>query len=160
MSDVTDQYLLSWGSDRKKKTNTTPSEELSVDRTPSLDGQTDQFHTGLRSQNEQDFKSIRPKLVMKIFDEYSNILRCMSRYSIRFNGCTTRSGTSSCVIDLKPVVLTSLGNEMRGIRRRGILNLINQQHLGLCVLWGFPGNNAGGDFVNLYTVTNTRQERT
>ena len=28
-----------------------------------------------------------------IFDEYSNVLRCM--YSTRFNGCTVRSGTST-----------------------------------------------------------------
>jgi len=28
-----------------------------------------------------------------IFDEYSNVLRCM--YNTRFNGCTVRSGTST-----------------------------------------------------------------
>ena len=61
------------------------------------------FIAGARSLNEQDlrnnlkffkvpeasFDSIRTKLVMRIFDEYSNILRCM--YSIRFNGSTARS---------------------------------------------------------------------
>ncbi len=78
-----------------------------------LDGQTDQFHWGSTIAKwagfqivwndvkffkvpEVSFDSIRTKLTMKIFDEYSNMLRWL--YSIR-------------------------------IRRRGILNLINQYHL-------------------------------
>ena len=61
------------------------------------------FITGAGSLNEQDlrnnlkffkvpevsFESIRTKLVMEIFDEYSTVLRCM--YSTRCNGCTGRS---------------------------------------------------------------------
>ena len=65
------------------------------------------FITGVRSRNEQDLRknlklfqvpeasieSIRSKLDMRIFDESTNILKCM--YSTRFNGCTSRSGTST-----------------------------------------------------------------
>ena len=55
-----------------------------------------------RSLNEQDLRknqvpevsieSIGPKLVMRIFDEYVNILKYM--YSTRFNGGSTRVGSS------------------------------------------------------------------
>ena len=37
-------------------------------------------------------ESIRSKLAMRIFHEYTNILKCM--YSTRFNGCSAMSGTS------------------------------------------------------------------
>ncbi len=64
------------------------------------------FIAGSRSLNEQDLRknfkffrvpetsieSIGSKLVMKIFDEYVNILRCM--YSTRFNGDPSRTGSS------------------------------------------------------------------
>ena len=64
------------------------------------------FIGGSRSLNEQDLRknlkffqvpeasieAIGSKLVMKIFDEYANILRCM--YSTRFNGDPSRTGSS------------------------------------------------------------------
>ena len=64
------------------------------------------FIAGSRSLNEQDLRknlkffqvpeasieAIGSKLVMKIFDEYVNILRCM--YIIRFNGDPSRTGSS------------------------------------------------------------------
>ena len=63
--------------------------------------------TGSRSLNEQDLRknlkffqvpeasieSIGSKLGMRIFDEYTNILRCM--YSTRFNGGPSGSGSST-----------------------------------------------------------------
>ena len=65
------------------------------------------FIGGARSLNVQDLRknlkfyqvpeasieSIGSKLAMRIFDEYANILKCM--YSTRFNGGSTRAGTSS-----------------------------------------------------------------
>ena len=67
------------------------------------------FKAGARSLNEQDLRlhdnlhffkvpdagmeSIRSKLVLKIYDEYVNVLRRM--YSVRFNGSASRKGTSS-----------------------------------------------------------------
>jgi hypothetical protein len=64
------------------------------------------FITGSRSLNEQDLRKnlkffqvpevsievIGSKLVMRIFDEYLNILRCM--YNVRFNGDPSRTGSS------------------------------------------------------------------
>ena len=63
------------------------------------------FIAGVHSLNEQDLRkscfslvpeasieSIGSKLDMRIFDEYANILKYM--YSIRFNGVSTRVGTS------------------------------------------------------------------
>ena len=61
-------------------------------------GESEKFHIGTRSLNEQDLhenldyfkvpqtdiESRRSKLVFKIFDEYGNILKGM--YSTRFNG--------------------------------------------------------------------------
>ena len=38
-------------------------------------------------------ESTRSKLVLKIYDEYVNVLRRM--YSVRFNGSASRQGTSS-----------------------------------------------------------------
>jgi len=63
------------------------------------------FIVGARSLNEQDLhdnldyfkvpqagiKSIRSKLVFKIFDEYANILQDM--YGMRFNGCPSENDT-------------------------------------------------------------------
>jgi hypothetical protein len=65
------------------------------------------FITGPRSIDKQDFRhnmkffgvpeasisSLYSKLVMRTFDVYANILKCM--YSTRFNGGTTRSEASS-----------------------------------------------------------------
>ena len=64
------------------------------------------FIAGSRSLNEEDLRKnlkffqvpeasievIGSKLVMKIFDEYANILRCM--YNTRFNGDPSRTGSS------------------------------------------------------------------
>ncbi len=41
---------------------------------------------------ETSIESIGPKLVMRIFDEYANILNCMC--STRFNGDSTAVGSS------------------------------------------------------------------
>jgi hypothetical protein len=65
------------------------------------------FVAGARSLNDEEFKenleyfkvpstsidSIRTKLVMTIFDEYTNTLKGM--YSIRFNGRSDPGGTSA-----------------------------------------------------------------
>jgi len=77
------------------------------------------FITGARSVDKRDFSknmkffgvpeasisSIYSKLVMKTFDVYANILKCM--FSIRFNGGATRSEAYS---DAQPTscVVTSL----------------------------------------------------
>ena len=65
------------------------------------------FVAGVWSLNEEELKKnleyfkvpstrvepLRTKLVMKIFDEYANILKDM--YSIRFNGRSDHGGTST-----------------------------------------------------------------
>ena len=73
------------------------------------------FITGARSLNAQDlrnklkffkvseaifekFESIRTKLDMKIFDEYSNILRCM--YCVRLNSVGAQPGQA---LEQKPI---------------------------------------------------------
>jgi hypothetical protein len=89
------------------------------------------FIAGARSLNEQDlrnnltffkvpeasFESIRMKLAMRIFDEYSNFLRCMN--SIRFNGCTTRSGTSTEAQSTSSVATPPLVNILEAWRPGG-----------------------------------------
>ncbi len=78
---------------RVHKVNTTKNP-----RSPRMDSESKKFLVGARSLNEKDFQdnltyfnvpqtdidSIRPKLTLKIFDEYVNILKGM--YSTRFNG--------------------------------------------------------------------------
>ena len=68
---------------------------------------TDQFHdrvpfpqrtrpkkeSQVLSRSRTSIESIVSKLVMRIFDEYTNILRCM--YSTRFNGGPSGSGSST-----------------------------------------------------------------
>ena len=58
------------------------------------------FITGARSLNEEErpvsMEPIRPKLDMKIFDEYSIILKGL--YSIRCNGRSNHGGTSACPV--------------------------------------------------------------
>ena len=106
MSDVTDQYLT-------RSRSRTEDQYVSLKQTlgEALQYQVWKveqisFIAGSRSLNEQDLRknfkffrvpetsieSIGSKLVMKIFDEYVNILRCM--YSTRFNGDPSRTGSS------------------------------------------------------------------
>ena len=82
------------------------------------------FIAGSRSLNEQDLRknlkffqvpeasieAIGSKLVMKIFDEYANILRCM--YNTRFNGDPSRTGSSH---ENKPIPETPTPSLIRSL---------------------------------------------
>ena len=91
MSDVTDQYLQKT---QQKAEDQYDSLRSALSETIQHQGSmVDQisFIKGTHSLNEQDLRnnlkffqvpeasmeSIRTKLVMRIFDEYSNVLRCM-----------------------------------------------------------------------------------
>jgi hydrogenase maturation factor HypF (carbamoyltransferase family) len=107
MSDITDQYLL-----RAKLAAENQYVSLRSALSDAIHRQVWKvelisFATGSRSVNEQDLRknlkffrvpeasiqSIYSKLVMRVFDVYANILKCM--YSTRFSGGPTRSGASS-----------------------------------------------------------------
>ncbi len=107
MSDVTSQYIVGvkrepesqYSSLRSALTMTMQRQGWKVDQVS--------FIKGARSLNEEELKKnltffevppgsiepIRAKLVMKIFDEYANILKGM--YSIRCNGRSDHGGTSA-----------------------------------------------------------------
>ncbi len=105
------------------------------------------FITGARSVNKQDLQknlkffqvpeasiqSIYSKLTTRVFDVYSNILKCI--YSVRFNGGSTRSKTSPesqstptvvtpSFVPLTPPVRIDIKDEEKSIRRRKIIRLI------------------------------------
>ena len=101
------------------------------------------FIAGARSLNEQDLRkklkffqvpeasieSIRSKLNMRIFDEYTNNLRCM--YSTRFNGCTARSesGTST---EAHPTPETTTSSLISKALQRSVFSLTGSS------LWRVP----------------------
>jgi hypothetical protein len=107
MSDVTSQYIV-----RAKRVTEAQNGSLRSSLAMTMQRQgwkVDQvsFIEGARSLNEEELKknltcfevppvsieSIHTKLVMKIFDEYANILKGM--YSIRFNGRSDHGDTSA-----------------------------------------------------------------
>ncbi len=119
MSDVCERYLV-------RAKSTTENQYVSLRRAISTVIQRQgwkveqiSFITGVRSVDKQDLNKnlkffrvpeasinfIYSKLVMRVFDVYTNTLKCM--YRIRFRGGTTRSEASS---DAQPTpsVVTSL----------------------------------------------------
>jgi hypothetical protein len=101
-----------------------------------VEGRTSQFHrrsvvTQRRGAQENlayfevppgSIEPIRSKLAMKIFDEYTNVLKGM--YSIRFNGRSDHGDTSTQVTE-DPTTGTFHLSETQGEREkgRGIINI-------------------------------------
>jgi hypothetical protein len=123
MSDVCDQYIT-----RGKHTVEDQNVSLHSVITTEIQCQrwkVDQinFIMGARSVNKQDFsknmkffnvteviiQSIYSKLVMRVFDAYVNILKCM--YSTRFSGGPTRLEASP-EAQPTPIVVTPLNRTM------------------------------------------------
>jgi hypothetical protein len=126
MSDYSEHYLV-----RAKKTadNQYASLRSAISTVIQRQGRkVDQvsFITGARSVDQQDFRknlkffgvpeasisSIYSKLAMRIFDVYSNILKCM--YSTRFNGGVTGLEASTDA-QMTPCVETTLTHPINSL---------------------------------------------
>jgi hypothetical protein len=119
MSDVCERYLVRSKSTTENQYASLRSAISTVIQRQDWKVEQISFITGTRSVDKRDFsknmrffrvpeasiKSIYSKLLMRVFDVYVNILKCM--YSTRFNGGATRSQTSSDA-QPTPCVVTSL----------------------------------------------------
>ena len=124
ISDVKDQYLIRT---RSREEDQYVSLRRSLGATLQHQGwkvEQISFIEGSRSLNKQDLRknlkffqvpeasieTIGSKLVMKMFDEYANILRCM--YSTRFTGDLSRTGSS---LDDHPIPETPTPSLIRSL---------------------------------------------
>ncbi len=136
MSDVCGRYLVRAKSTTENQYASLRSAISTVIHRQGWKVEQISFITGARSVDKQDFNknlkffrvpaasidSIYSKLVMRGFDVYANILKCM--YSTRFSGGATRSETSSdaqptpCVVTSLPHPINTLPITLKGGRRR------------------------------------------
>jgi hypothetical protein len=107
MSDVTSHYIVRAKRETETQYSSLRSALVMTIQCQSWKVEQVSFITGVRSLNEEELKKnltffevpsasiepIRAKLVMKIFDEYANILKGM--YSIRYDGRSDHGGTST-----------------------------------------------------------------
>ena len=121
MSDVTNQYVVRAKRVAEEQYQPFRSALSKKMQRPGWMVEQISFIAGARSLNEEELKKnleyfkvpntnidlIRSKLVMKMFDEYADILKGM--YSIRFNGRSDHGGTPTRpVLDPTPPLINSL----------------------------------------------------